>query len=143
MAVVRDGTVVQVARPADLYERPVDLTTARFVGDAVELDARAAADGWVTCALGEVEVPDARAGASGLLVLRPEQLGLVAESEGAGALGTVRTRSYHGHDCVLLVRLDAGAEVPVRVPGSRSAEPGDRVGVVVDGGGRLFAQPDA
>ncbi len=141
VAVVRDGTVVQVAGPADLYEHPVDLTTARFVGDAVELDAAAAADGWVTCALGEVKVPDARAGATGLLVLRPEQLGLVAEREGSGAPGSVRSRSYHGHDSVLVVRLDTGAEVPVRVPGSRAAQPGDRVGVVVDGVGRLFAQP--
>ena len=32
VAVVRDGRVVQVASPDELYERPVDLETARFVG---------------------------------------------------------------------------------------------------------------
>ena len=147
VAVVRDGRVVQVATPDDLYERPADPATARFVGDAVELEGRVRADGVVSCALGEVHVPGAGAdGATGTVVLRPEQLAVVDErSVGTGpvpgAPGRVRACSYHGHDSLLLVELDDGTEVPVRVPGARGARPGDRVRIVVGGTGLLFTQP--
>jgi iron(III) transport system ATP-binding protein len=147
VAVVRDGRVVQVASPDQLYERPVDLETARFVGELVELDASVTADGIATCVLGEVRVPDApTAGARGVIVLRPEQLAVVDErgvgdAPARGALGTVRSCSYHGHDSLLLVELAEGDEVPVRVPGGRGARPGDLVRVVVGGTGLLFPRP--
>jgi iron(III) transport system ATP-binding protein len=144
VAVVRDGRVVQVASPDELYDWPVDLITARFVGELVELDARVVASGVAATALGDVVVDDAAAiGAEGTVVLRPEQLAVTAPQavgggQAPGALGTVRSGSYHGHDSVLLVTLDAGPEVSVRVPGARGARPGDRVRVVVGGTGRLF-----
>ena len=147
VAVVRDGRVVQVDTPDRLYEHPVDLDTARFVGDAVELDGRVSAEGVVACALGEVRVPGGGAvGTEGTLVLRPEQLAVVDErvvggASASGAPGRVRACSYHGHDSLLLVALDDGTEVPVRVPGARSARPGDRVWIVVGGTGLLFTQP--
>jgi iron(III) transport system ATP-binding protein len=151
VAVVRDGRVVQVDTPDDLYGHPVDLDTARFVGEAVELDAQVLADGIVSCALGQVRVQGAEAGAgSAVVVLRPEQLAVVAErpvgAEGgsvaaAGAPGRVRACSYHGHDSLLLVELEDGTEVPVRVPAGRGAHPGDRVRVVVGGTGLLFTHP--
>jgi iron(III) transport system ATP-binding protein len=147
VAVVRDGRVVQVDTPDRLYELPVDLATARFVGDAVELDGRVRADGVVACALGDVHVPGAGdVGTAGTLVLRPEQLAVVDErtvggGPGSGAVGRVRAASYHGHDSLLLVALDDGTEVPVRVPGPRAARPGDRVRIVVGGTGLLFTQP--
>jgi iron(III) transport system ATP-binding protein len=147
VAVVRDGQVVQVASPDDLYERPVDLDTARFVGEVVELEATVVADGIATCALGDVHVPGAPAeGTRGVIVLRPEQLAVVDErgvgaTPAHGALGTVRSCSYHGHDSLLLVELTGGDEVPVRVPGGRGARTGDRVRVVVGGTGLLFTRP--
>jgi iron(III) transport system ATP-binding protein len=147
VAVVRDGHVVQVATPDHLYESPVDLETARFVGDVVELDASVQADGLATCALGDVRVPNAPAeGTLGVIVLRPEQLAVVDErgvgdAPAHGALGTVRACSYHGHDSLLLVELAEGDQVPVRVPGARGARPGDRVRVVVGGTGLLFTRP--
>jgi len=146
VAVVRDGRVVQVDTPDRLYEHPGDLDTARFVGDAVELDGRVVADGVVACALGEVPVPGVGTpGTRGTLVLRPEQLAVVDEravggAPSSGAPGRVRACSYHGHDSLLLVDLDDGTEVPVRVPGARSARPGDRVRIVVGGTGLLFTQ---
>jgi iron(III) transport system ATP-binding protein len=147
VAVVRDGRVVQVDSPDGLYESPVDLPTARFVGEAVELDARVVAPGLASCALGDVHVPDVHApGTRGVVVLRPEQLAVVDErGVGAGpahgAAGRVRACSYHGHDSLLLVELPEGEVVPVRVPGGRGARPGDRVRVVVGGTGLLFTRP--
>jgi iron(III) transport system ATP-binding protein len=147
VAVVRDGHVVQVATPDHLYEHPADLETARFVGEVVELDATVTADGIAACALGAVHVHEAPgAGTRGILVLRPEQLAVadergVGDALAPGAVGTVRSCSYHGHDSLLLVRLADGEEVPVRVPGGRGARPGDRVRVVVGGTGLLFTRP--
>ena len=85
-------------------------------------------------------------GPDGVIVLRPEQLAVVDErgvgdAVAHGALGTVRSCSYHGHDSLLLVELAEGDEVPVRVPGGRGARPGDRVRVVVGGTGLLFTRP--
>ena len=145
VAVVRDGRIVQVDSPERLYERPADLLTAQFVGEAVELPAVGVEDGTVECALGLVRVPGVRTDERGTLVLRPEQLAIVddrpvAGAQAHGAPGVVRDCSYHGHDSVLLVAVDGGPEVPVRVPGSRAPRPGDRVRVVVGGTGLLFAQ---
>ena len=138
VAVVRDGRVVQVDTPGDLYGHPADLDTARFVGEAVELQAQAVADDRVSCALGEVTVTPSTGAGPGTLVLRPEQLAVAPEGSIGGAPGVVRARSFHGHDCLLLVSLDAGQEVAVRVPGGAAPRPGERVRVVVVGRGLLF-----
>ena len=141
VAVMRDGRVAQVDTPDRLYERPVDLATARFVGDAVELAATVSEPGWVHCDLGRVAVlgDDQR---DGTVVLRPEQLALVAEPVAGqaadGAPGRIVASSYYGHDRVLVVALDTGLEVSVRVPGAAVGGVGDRVRVVVGGPGLLF-----
>lgn len=141
VAVMRDGRVAQVDAPARLYERPVDLATARFVGDAVELAATVTEPGWAQCDLGRIAVlGDGHR--DGTLVLRPEQLALVAEPPTGqatdGAPGRIVSSSYFGHDRVLVVALDTGLDVSVRVPGSAQGGVGDRVRVVVGGPGLLF-----
>jgi iron(III) transport system ATP-binding protein len=142
VAIMRDGRIVQVDAPTAVYEHPVDLSTARFVGDVVELPATQAADGFVDSALGRVRLADANTDGDGVLVLRPEQLVIVDERhigpERKGALGTVRTSTYHGHDSMFLIQLDDGADITVRVPGGGPVKPGDRVRVIVTGAGRLF-----
>jgi iron(III) transport system ATP-binding protein len=39
VAVLQDGHIVQVGAPTEIYEHPIDLRTARFIGDVVELSA--------------------------------------------------------------------------------------------------------
>ncbi len=39
VAVMRDGRIVQIGSPAEVYERPADLFVARFVGETNVLDA--------------------------------------------------------------------------------------------------------
>ena len=144
VAVVRGGRIVQCGAPEQLYLDPVDLETARFVGDVVELPAVVVGDGLVDCVLGRVTVRPAPAlGVAGILAMRPEQLALVEKDAASpdplhGAPGWIRARSYHGHDTLVIVELDAGVEVAVRVRGRRAWHPPDRVGVVVRGTGRLF-----
>ena len=145
VAVLRDGRIVQVGTPLEVYDVPADLDVARFVGDAVELPAVAQA-GRVTCALGDVPVhpstADVREGQA-TVVLRPEQLVLSCPVEPSlvtlpGA-GVVRETSYHGHDSLLRVELADGTWIPVRVPGGTPPpRPGDAVVVSVTGPGRLY-----
>ena len=57
VAVLRDGRLVQHARPSELYTTPADLEVARFVGDAVVLPG-SATSGRVRCALGTLPIAD-------------------------------------------------------------------------------------
>ena len=120
------GRVVQVASPDDLYERPVDLDTARFVGEVVELDASVVADGIVTCSLGDVHVPGAPAeGTRGVIVLRPEQLAVVDER----GVGTAAGPRRPGHRPGLLVpraRQPAARRARRRRRGPRAGARGAR-----------------
>ena len=142
VAVMRDGRIVQVGSPLEVYDVPVDLGVARFVGDAVELPA-VVADGTVACALGRVPshastpTPDGEA----VVVLRPEQLVLSCPVDPSGlpGQGVVRETSYHGHDSLLRVELADGSVIPVRVPGGTPPpRPGDDVVVSVTGPGRVY-----
>jgi iron(III) transport system ATP-binding protein len=146
VAVLRDGRIVQVGTPLEVYDVPADLDVARFVGDAVELPA-VAQEGRVSCALGDVPVhPSTRHVSEGeaIVVLRPEQLVLscpVAPSPVTlPGSGVVRETSYHGHDSLLRVELADGTWIPVRVPGGTPPpRPGDAVVVSVTGPGRIYA----
>jgi iron(III) transport system ATP-binding protein len=143
VAVVRAGRIVQVAAPDVLYRSPVDLGVARFVGEVVELPARVSGPDRVACVLGEVSVlPGSVTGAAaptreGTLALRPESLAL-RPPDGPGAEGTVIAASYHGHDTVVDVQLDAGPRVAVRHPGGAVAGPGARVAVEAVSPGAWF-----
>lgn len=143
VSVMRDGRIVQVGTPLEVYDVPVDLGVARFVGDAVELPA-VTRDGRVACALGEIPVhADTSAEGDAIVVLRPEQLVLscpVDPSSRPGS-GVVRETSYHGHDSLLRVELADGTSIPVRVPGGTPPpRPGDAVVVSVTGTGRVYAR---
>ena len=139
VAVMRDGALVQVGTPEEVYEAPIDLGVARFVGDAVELSAEPSGPGRVRCVLGDIPVRGGLA-SPGTVVLRPEQLVLSCPVDPAApGQGVVRETSYRGHDALLQVDLDDGTRIPVRVPGgSPPPRPGERVSVGVTGEARAF-----
>jgi iron(III) transport system ATP-binding protein len=145
VVVVRDGRVAQCGTPDELYTRPLDLATARFVGDLVELPGRLSADGTVACALGRlpgdlVAAGAAPTGSDVLVTLRPEPLTVssAGRTSADGAGGDVVARSFHGHDTLVDVRLDGGVPVRVRVLGECDARPGDRVLVSAHGPVRVY-----
>ena len=142
VAVMREGRIVQVGSPLEVYDVPADLGVAKFVGDAVALPA-AVREGRVICALGDIPAhpsmrqPDGDA----VVVLRPEQLVLSCPVDPSGipGCGVVRETSYHGHDSLLRVELAEGLSIPVRVPGGTPPpRPGDAVVVSVTGPGRVY-----
>ena len=83
IVVMRDGVILQVGTPTELYEQPADVFTARFIGSPAMnmLKGRAAAGGVMIDGVSGV-VP-AKAGSSGavLVGVRPQDL-LVGDASG-------------------------------------------------------------
>jgi putative spermidine/putrescine transport system ATP-binding protein len=76
VAVMRDGELVQVAPPRDLYDAPADEETARFVGEANLWRGTVVAQGQVRTAIGTLAC-DTRGHATGAIVVvlvRPENV---------------------------------------------------------------------
>ncbi|GEN81220.1 ABC transporter ATP-binding protein [Actinotalea fermentans] len=110
VAVVRDGVVVQAAEPARVYREPVDLDTARFVGDAVLLPAEVT-DGVARTPVGTLKLLRGdHAGGRGLVAVRPEQFHMVGAGRGA-AIATVDAVTFHGHDATVRLVI-AGTDGP-------------------------------
>ena len=115
VAVMRAGKLVQAGRPAELYLRPSDAETANFLGESIVLPARLCG-GWADCALGRLEIQDAKRGGVANIMLRPEQLSVVEVPAAVAAqstdpmacYGAVTDTDFGGSVCVLSVRLLRG-----------------------------------
>jgi iron(III) transport system ATP-binding protein len=149
VAVLRDGLIVQVGPPEQLYARPVDVPLARFLGDANLVDGVVAGRAAST-RLGRLPLLVAPGVERVVVLLRPEQLDARPISEGAaseadgGWPGVVVACEYYGHDAVLRVRTAGAAGLPdegllVRVPGPGALTPG--TAVMVRAHGEVMAWP--
>jgi spermidine/putrescine transport system ATP-binding protein len=129
VALMNAGRVDQLADPETLYTRPATLFAARFIGSGTFLDGR------VVAAVGDrVEVdirghtlrPRAAGAAPGgpaVVLLRPQEIRLVAPGEGI-ADGVVQTRAFFGDHYELTIETELGT-CRARVPDA--TEPGARV----------------
>jgi thiamine transport system ATP-binding protein len=128
VAIMRAGRISQVDRPEEVWRRPADEETARFLGCGTFLPA-VARGGLVTCELGSVRLPWAPDGQV-RLGLRPHALRVAA----SGVTGEVAAR-VHRRDHVRLVvrvgahRLDAVAAI------AKAPEVGERVRLTLDADG--------
>ena len=140
VAVMFDGTVVQVAPPEDLYHRPTTRAVAEFIGEANFVPGTAEG-GRLRCALGDVPACGECAG-SVEAMLRPESLRLRAlqdEEYTRDRVGaTVLTREFYGHDQLVKLRLDSGPVLCSRLGGGPGFKPGERVAVEVRGPALVF-----
>jgi spermidine/putrescine transport system ATP-binding protein len=129
IAVMRDGKLMQVGRSADIYERPVNLFVAEFIGDANFLPAlcverngaggrfRLSCCGDQTVELAVADAKDIVAGGKAVLVVRPERVTLVP-LESALLRGEVPETIYSGSDLMLHARLADGTLLRVRLGGA-------------------------
>jgi iron(III) transport system ATP-binding protein len=150
VAVLRDGSVVQQGTPAELYEHPADERLARFLGAVNVLPADFSGDTALT-ALGPLPLrrrenaagapaPHAQA-SSGAVIVRPEQLEVLALGDGASAGqgtlgGHVQQCRYYGHDALLEIRPDAADGIELllaRVLGAQALPAGTAVAVAARG----------
>ncbi|WLP90015.1 ABC transporter ATP-binding protein [Gordonia sp. NB41Y] len=125
ISVMREGAIVQTARPGTLWAAPADEWTARFLGCATVIDARRDADGTVHTDLGPVAID--LPGTMARLGLRAESVAVqpVTDHDG-GVTGTV----------LAVADLPTGARLRVASPigeidasASGSVALGDRVGL--------------
>jgi multiple sugar transport system ATP-binding protein len=133
VAVLKDGLLVQVGRPRELYDRPRTLFVAGFIGSpAMNLFTLPVTDGGVR--LGEQVVPVARealgrAGAAEVVLgVRPEDL----EVGGVGLPLEVDVVEELGADAYVYGRTELGDRthvVTARVDGRRPPAKGDVVRV--------------
>ena len=130
VAVMRDGRIVQLGAPDDVYCRPADLWVAGFVGRANVIGGEMVGPGKVACALGILEAVGGRPSGPVRLAVRPEQLRLV--SDGAGD-GRVEHRQYFGHDALLAVLLPDGTRLLARTASGAALPVGAVVTVACEG----------
>ncbi len=120
VALMREGTIVQVDSPERLYHEPADRWSAEFVGVANFIPGPAAA------ALGMQAV-----GAAGEVCVRPELVGLeITEPGGARVVG----REFRGHDVLYRVQLDDGVALWSQRPSNEVVPLGARVRVALHDG---------
>ncbi len=128
IAVMRDGQLMQVGRPVDIYQRPANLFVAEFIGDAnflpsvcVERSGRGGRfrlNGSIDDAL-ELAADDANdlaPGAKAILMVRPERIAVVPLAS-AQLRADVPQTIYSGSDLMLHARLANGGLLRVRLSG--------------------------
>jgi iron(III) transport system ATP-binding protein len=122
LAVMRDGRLVQVGAPEEVYARPAERWAAQFVGEVNMLPGVAHGAEVET----EIGFFDLHAPASGTVhvAIRPEQLELRADARGNAE---VIERQFRGHDVLYRLRHEGGRAVLVQLPSLELHEVGARV----------------
>jgi iron(III) transport system ATP-binding protein len=131
VAVLRDGVLVQVAAPTELYQHPVDPALARFLGEAVLLPGTAQGRR-IDCRLGTLHRAAAAPDGAVEVLIRPEQIRLLDAAD-AGLCGTVAEVTYYGHDASVRLELEGLPGLTARVSGHAAPAVGTRQGIAIDG----------
>jgi iron(III) transport system ATP-binding protein len=154
IAVLREGRLLQVGPPRELYLRPADPVIADSMGHAIVLPARLG-EGVADCALGRIPVENCEHRGAAQIMLRPEQLKFVvvreqddaqATGEKRGCVGEVVEIEFGGATCTLSVRLLAASgkidvkQEPLLLLASPIAapQPGALVRIAVIGNAHVF-----
>lgn len=131
IAVMRDGKVLQVGTPTDIYENPTTQFAAKFIGETnfIDVEATDSGDNQVLLRFpsgGTLVVPTSaprKAARSVTVALRPERCQLTSTGEGALIEGSVQEIVYFGTDTSYFVKLNNGVTVSARVQNSDGARP--------------------
>ncbi len=108
VVVMREGEVMQMGTPREVYETPQCEFVAGFMGDAMVFDAQADSAGWVT--LGPLKLGPGLTRRQGAvrLVVRPHAWSL-GPATGKGLPGTITSRAYLGRTTEYQVLTPLGA----------------------------------
>ncbi|NND85690.1 MAG: ABC transporter ATP-binding protein [Acidimicrobiia bacterium] len=126
VAIMREGAVLQVGSPTEVYERPATPWVAGFLGDSVGLDGHVSG-GRVTTLLGSFLYRGPLEGPVEVMV-RPEWIEPTPDESGEVV---VVDREFYGHDQMLLLELPGGTRLISRVGPRPSFELGESVRVKV------------
>jgi len=134
IVVLKDGMIMQVGTPRELYEDPDNLFVAQFIGSPKMNVVPCSADG------AEFTLPEHGTGpyqckADGKTVtklgIRPEHIEL-GEPGNAHCTGKIEVAEYLGADTYLYVDCPGLGVFTVRAPGTQSIHKGETVGLRFD-----------
>ena len=126
VALMLDGRIEAVGKPASFYSDPPTLAAARFFGGVNEVPGTVTGSSFA-CALGELRLDAPAPDGPGVLVVRPEALRIVAADAGPNTVSaTVRDTRFRGtHRTV--VACVGGLALTATVAPAVPVEPGDLV----------------
>lgn len=129
VAVLREGRIIQVGTPTEIYNSPADIGIATFLGDSVLIDGRVV-DGKVATDLGKLTaLNQVSEGDSGVVAIRSENFYLQPNPSGDSE---VVGRVFFGHDAVVEVKTPT-LRIKARSNGPFAPEVGMKVTVWVRG----------
>ena len=115
MAILKDGKLLQVGSPEEIYEQPNDRFVANFIGIMNFVEGEIDASGAFVADGGRVALPVRHGPGRVVLAVRPEHVSLSPAGDGVPA--TIFEIAYHGLDRVLHARTTAsGQAVQIRLP---------------------------
>jgi multiple sugar transport system ATP-binding protein len=130
IVVLKDGLVMQVGTPRDLYERPENLFVAQFIGSP-KMNVLACEVNGCEYTVSEQkggrhdkgDISDAVS-----LGIRPEHIEIATQAD-ANCTGTIEVVEYLGADTYLYIDCGEAGNVSVRVNGSEQILKGDKIGL--------------
>ena len=139
VAIMRNGTIFQVATPTEIYTAPADLGIATFLGDSVLIDGEVV-DGKIHTSLGKLTALNhIENGQHGVVAVRSENFYLQPNPNGDSE---VIGRVFFGHDAVVEVQTP-GLKIRARSNGPFAPEVGMRVTVWVRGAVNFYPNSQA
>ena len=146
VAVMHQGRIVQSADPQTLYRDPLDAEVARFVGEAVLLDASLRGD-YAETPLGRLPIRGPAAGdwsgiVNGIVMLRPEQISCHDRPLPGSPRGRVIATEFYGHDAAARISLSDAPEqeITARSVGHRLPAVEEEVSIVVEGSALAYSE---
>ena len=129
VAVLREGRIIQVGSPSEIYNSPADVGIATFLGESVLVDGKVSG-GKILTDLGSLSpLNNVAEGASGVVAIRSENFYLQPNPSGDSE---VVGRVFFGHDALVEVQTPK-LRIRARSNGPFAPEVGMRVTVWVRG----------
>ena len=129
VAVLREGRIIQVGTPTEIYNSPADIGIATFLGESVLIDGKVT-EGKVATDLGKLTaLNQVVEGQSGVVAIRSENFYLQPNPTGDSE---VVGRVFFGHDAVVEVQTPS-LKIKARSNGPFAPEVGMKVTVWVRG----------
>lgn len=126
IAVMRDGAVLQVGTPDEVYAHPNSPWVARFLGDAAMVDG-VVVSGEVSTPFGAIGT-DLDEGSGVTVMIRPEWV--VVTPAPAGPARVV-DREFYGHDQRVEIKVRGGSTIEALVSGRTPIRIGDMVDIEI------------
>jgi len=133
VAPMKNGKIVQLGSPQEVYNNPVGLETAVSTGDALVVPAIKTKSGKVYTPLSSKKPENGQVGS---VIIRPEEIEIILNKQTPNA--RVFEIEYFGHDALIHLELPDATKVSARVAAPVALKIGDKVTARQKGPIRFF-----